>query len=124
MYAKLIAPEIEELIVVRDFATIREVFVDWDAVDLAALVADLRAESRVVVFRLLGKDLAADVFTYCELETQQELLHDMAKEDVAAILNEMPADDRTQLFEELPGNVVSELINSLSAEERTIALRS
>jgi magnesium transporter len=122
MYAKLIAPEIEELIVARDFATIREVFVDWDAVDLAALVADLRAESRVVVFRLLSKDLAADVFTYCELETQQELLHDMAKEDVAAILNEMPADDRTQLFEELPGNVVSELINSLSAEERTIAL--
>lgn len=122
MHAKLIAPEIEELIVMRDFATIREVFLDWDAVDLASLVADLRAESRVVVFRLLGKDLAADVFTYCELETQQELLHDMAKEDVAAILNEMSADDRTQLFEELPGNVVSELINSLSAEERTIAL--
>jgi len=122
MHAKLIAPEIEELIVARDFATIREVFVDWDAVDLAALVADLRAESRVVVFRLLGKDLAADVFSYCELDTQQELLHDMAKEDVAAILNEMSADDRTQLFEELPGNVVSELINSLSAEERTIAL--
>ncbi|MBU3741441.1 MAG: magnesium transporter [Candidatus Kapabacteria bacterium] len=122
MYGKLIAPEIEELIVARDFATIRAVFADWDAIDLAGLVADLRAESRVVVFRLLSKDVAADVFAYCELDTQQELLHDMAKEDVATILNEMPADDRTQLFEELPGNVVSELINSLSAEERTIAL--
>ena len=122
MYGKLIAPEIEELIVARDFATIRTVFADWDAIDLASLVADLRAESRVVVFRLLSKDVAADVFAYCELDTQQELLHDMAKEDVAAILNEMPADDRTQLFEELPGTVVSELINSLSAEERTIAL--
>jgi magnesium transporter len=122
MYGKLIAPEIEELIVARDFATIRDVFADWDPVELADLVADLKEESRVVVFRLLGKDLAADVFAYCDLETQQELLHDMAKEEVSGILNEMSADDRTQLFEELPANVVAELINSLSAEERTIAL--
>lgn len=122
MVGRLIAPEIEELIAARDFATIREVFAEWQPVELAELVADLREESRVVVFRLLPKDVAADTFSYCELDTQQELLHDMAREDVASILNDMSADDRTQLFEELPGNVVSELINTLSAEERAIAL--
>ncbi|MBS1560809.1 MAG: magnesium transporter [Bacteroidetes bacterium] len=122
MYGKLIAPEIEELIAHRDFATIRDVFVEWSPVDLAELVSDLREESRAVVFRLLPKDIAAETFSYCDLETQQELLHDMAKEEVATILNDMSPDDRTQLFEDLPGNVVSELINSLSAEERAIAL--
>jgi len=122
MYGKLIAPEIEELIAHRDFATIRDVFVEWTPVDLAELVSDLREESRAVVFRLLPKDIAAETFSYCDLETQQELLHDMAKEEVATILNDMSPDDRTQLFEDLPGNVVSELINSLSAEERAIAL--
>jgi len=122
MYGKLIAPEIEELIAHRDFATIRDVFAEWSSVDLAELVSDLREESRAVVFRLLPKDVAAETFSYCDLETQQELLHDMAKEEVATILNDMSPDDRTQLFEDLPGNVVSELINSLSAEERAIAL--
>lgn len=122
MYGKLIAPEIEELIAHRDFATIRDVFVEWTPVDLAELVSDLREESRAVVFRLLPKDIAAETFSYCDLETQQELLHDMAKGEVATILNDMSPDDRTQLFEDLPGNVVSELINSLSAEERAIAL--
>lgn len=122
MYATLIAPEIEELIVARDFATIREVFEDWDPVELALLVTNLSAESRVIVFRLLHKDLAADTFAYCELDMQEELLHDMAREQVASILNEMSADDRTQLFEDLPANVVQELINHLSAEERAIAL--
>lgn len=122
MYGRLIAPEIEELISIRDFSTIREVVMEWAPVDLADLVSDLRAESRVVVFRLLPKDVAAETFSYCELDTQQELLHDMAREEVGALLNDMSPDDRTQLFEDLPENVVSELINSLSAEERAVAL--
>lgn len=122
MYGNLITPEIEELIAVRDFETIREVFADWDAIDLADLISELREESRVVVFRLLPKDVASDTFSYCDFDTQQDLLHDMAKEEVASVLNEMSPDDRTQLFEDLPGNVVSELINTLSAEERSIAL--
>jgi len=122
MYGRLIAPEIEELISVRDFSTIREVMLEWEPVDLADLVSDLRAESRVVVFRLLPKDIAAETFSYCEFDTQQDLLHDMAREEVGALLNDMSPDDRTQLFEDLPGNVMSELINSLNAEERSIAL--
>lgn len=122
MYGRLLAPEIEELIAQRDFATIRDVVVDWEPLELADLVSDLREESRVVVFRLLAKDVAAETFAYCEFDTQQELLHDMAREEVGALLNEMSPDDRTQLFEDLPGNVVSELINSLSAEERAVAL--
>lgn len=122
MYGNLITPEIEELIAVRDFETIREVFADWDAIDLADLISELREESRVVVFRLLPKDVASDTFSYCDFDTQQDLLHDMAREEVASVLNEMSPDDRTQLFEDLPGNVVSELINTLSAEERSIAL--
>lgn len=122
MYGRLLAPDIEQLIAARDFATIREVILDFAPVELADLVSELKEESRVVVFRLLPKDLAAETFSYCEFDTQQELLHDMAREEVGALLNDMSPDDRTQLFEDLPGNVVSELINSLNAEERSIAL--
>ena len=122
MFPHLIAPEIEELVVARDVATIKEVISDWSAVDLAALVTELRAESRAFVFGVLPKDLASDTFAYCELETQEELLHDLAREEMGALLNEMNPDDRTQLFEDLPANVVQELINTLSAEERAVAL--
>ena len=122
MVGHLFAPEIEQLVAARDFATIREVCKEWDAVELAELVAGLKEESRVVVFRLLPKHLAAETFSYSDFDTQQELVHDMAREEVGALLNEMSPDDRTQLFEDLPGNVVSELINSLSVEERSVAL--
>jgi magnesium transporter len=122
MFGNLIAPEIEELIALRDFATIRDVIADWTPIELADLVADLRAENRAVVFRLIPRVVAAQTFSYCEFDTQQELLHDLAREEVAGLLNNMAPDDRTEFFEDLPGNVVSELINSLSAEERVIAL--
>ena len=122
MDGRRITPEIEELIAARDFSTIREVILEFEPVELADLVSDLREENRVVVFRLLPKDVAAETFSYCERDTQQELLHDMAREEVGALLNDMSPDDRTQLFEDLPGNVVSELINSLNPEERSIAL--
>lgn len=122
MYTHLITPEIEELVAKRDFATIREVFEDWAPVDLAELIAELREETRAVVFALLPKDVASETFSYCDFETQQELLHDMARENVAEILNAMSPDDRTQFFEELPANVVQELINTLSPEERSVAL--
>ena len=55
MVGHLFAPEIEQLVAARDFATIREVCKEWDAVELAELVAGLKEERRVVFFRLLPK---------------------------------------------------------------------
>lgn len=122
MLGSLITPEIEELVAKRDFATIREAFADWEPVDLSDVLGDLKAESRVFVFRLLPKDVAAETFAYCDHDTKEALLHGMAREEVGVILNEMPPDDRTQLFEDLPSNVVQDLINTLSPQERSVAV--
>ena len=56
MYGRLIAPEIEELIAARDFATIRDVVLDWEPVELADLLADLREEGVMVE---AGREAAA-----------------------------------------------------------------
>lgn len=122
MYAHLITPEIEELVRALDFVTIREVLADWAPVDVAELIADLQNEARAIVFASLPKDVASETFSYCDFDTQQDLLHELAHEKVAEILNDMNPDDRTQFFEELPANVVQELINTLSPEERSVAL--
>lgn len=123
MTGNLFAPEIEELIVAHDFATIKEVFEDWEAPALAELVADLSAEGRAVVLGILPRDLASEAFAYCEPSLQRELVRAMTTEHVAAMLNEMPADDRTEFFQGLPANMVTELVNQLSVEERVVALR-
>ncbi len=122
MYPRVIGPDIEELVASHQVATVRSVVQDWTPIDIAALISDLSPESRVVVFGLLPRELAGDTFSYCDFDTQQDLIHDLADEKVSDLLNEMPPDDRTQLFEDLPSNLVQELINSLNAEERAVAL--
>jgi magnesium transporter len=121
MYGQLLGPEIQALIEQRNFATLKEVFAEWPAADLAELIADLEAQERVVVFRVLPQKLASETFEYLELSQQKDLLRAMGREEVAKIINEMSPDDRTGLLEELPATAVKDLLQLLSPKERQIA---
>jgi magnesium transporter len=121
MIGKSIQPEIEGLIRARDFATLREVVDDLLVPDFAELIADIEPQDRAVVFRLLPKQRATEVFEYLDHDSQRELIEAMAKEDVSAILNDMRPDDRTAFLGELPAPVARDLIARLSPEERRVA---
>ena len=110
--------DLESLIEARDFVSLREETRNWPAGDLADLMEPLSAEKEAVVFRLLPRDQAAQIFSYLPIERQQELLKAMAHEEVVNILNDMSDDDRTELLEELPAQVTQKLLNALSPEER------
>ncbi len=121
MIADRIEPAIRGLIESRNFAALRETFKEWPLVDLADLITSLPDDEQVLVFRILPHDLAADTFAYLHFIAQQKLLKAMAREDVAKIVNEMPADDRTTLLEELPSEAMHQLMQILSPAERKVA---
>ena len=106
----------------RDFFALRTELRDWPPPDLAALIAELETEDQVVVFRILPRRLAADVFEYLELEAQEQLLKAMTQEHVARLLNDMAPDDRTELLEELPATVTRQLLALLTPDERMVAV--
>ncbi|MFA7228818.1 MAG: magnesium transporter, partial [Melioribacteraceae bacterium] len=121
MLSQLLKPEIMELIQNRHFTDLKEVLIDWTPIDIADLLLALPENEQAIFFRLLPKDLAADVFEYFDLDTQLNLIQLLGKEDVAAVLNEMADDDRTALFEEVPPNVVRQMLTYLSPEQRKIS---
>src|SRR5256714_14905929 len=121
MVGKILIPEIQSLIKVRDFAGLRELFSEWPPADVAEVIVDMDEDDRVIIFRVLPAALAADVFEYLDLDAQQQLLRAMAHEQVVGILNEMSPDDRTALLEELPSAAARQLIKLLTPEERRIA---
>ncbi|UFS70763.1 magnesium transporter [Geomonas sp. RF6] len=114
--------ELENLIHARDFASLRNLLSDYPPPDLARLLEDLIIEDKVIVFRVLPRRLASAVFEYLDIESQEELIKAMAKEDVAAILNDMSPDDRTTLLEELPATVTKQMLALLSPKERAVAV--
>lgn len=122
MLSRLLQPEIKSLIEERKLSILKEILQDWTPADIAELLIDLDEKERVIIFRLLHTELAADTFEYLDLDTQLDLLKAMGNEEVAAILNEMDPDDRTALFEELPASATKQLIQLLSPEERRLAV--
>src|SRR5436309_4763972 len=115
--------DLEEAVRTRNFTNLRRALDKLPPLDIATLIEETHSENRVFLFRILPRELAADVFEYLPIEVQEELLKALGHEEVAAILNEMAPDDRTTLLEELPGNVTSQLLTLLSPQERAVAVQ-
>ena len=110
MNAEMTILELETLIEARDFISLREQIRNWPAGDLADLLEPLAVDKEAVVFRLLPRTEAAQVFSYLPVERQQDLLKAMAHEQVVSIMNDMSDDDRTELLEELPAQVMQQIV--------------
>lgn len=121
MTGKIFQPELEELIELRDFQSLREVLLDWTPADIAEIIVELPSNEKTILFRLLPQDLAIDTFEYLDVDAQMDIIKSLGNEQVASILNEMSPDDRTALLEELPAPITKQLIESLSPEERKVA---
>jgi magnesium transporter len=119
---KEIIPELALALQSRDFSKIREILIDWPALDLANLIGNFPREDRALLFRFLPRLLATQTFEYLSLDKQHELLKGMASDEIAIILNAMAPDDRTVLFEELPGVATKQMLNLLSPDERAVAI--
>jgi magnesium transporter len=118
MNAEMTILDLEALIEARDFISLREQIRNWPAGDLADLLEPLAVDKEAIVFRLLPRVEAAQVFSHLPVERQQDLLKALAHEQVVSILNDMSDDDRTELLEELPAQVTQRMLNFLSPEER------
>src|SRR5258705_3019757 len=93
--------DLEALIEAREFNTLREEIKNWPAGDLAELMEPLSAEKEAVVFRLLPRDQAANIFSYLPMERQEGLLKAMAHEEVVNM--------RNALSDEYPQHLLGEL---------------
>src|SRR5258706_15844500 len=97
-----------------DFSALRGELEKWRPQELAATLCDLRADDRVLAFRILDRRPASAVFEYMPSDCQRSLVKAMGQEDVAALLNHMSPDDRTLFLSELPANATKHLLALLT----------
>ncbi|MFO7256008.1 MAG: magnesium transporter, partial [Bacillota bacterium] len=94
-----ISQDLLQLVADRAFPQIKSHLQGLSTHDAADLLEELPPTSRAVVFRLLEKDRAIEVFEYLEGDKQQELLASLHDHEVVQILEEMSPDDRTRLLD-------------------------
>jgi magnesium transporter len=114
--------DVQQAIRERDFGKLHEVLGRWEPSAVAAEIRNLPAAEQAVVFRVVPRQCAADVFEFLDISAQERLLKALGQEQVAAILNDMADDDRTALLEELPAAATKQMLAVLTPEERARAL--
>ena len=115
--------KIKGLIANKSYFELKAVLRDMLTYDIMETSRPLETGEQVILFRLLGKDTAAEVFSLLEREEQENLLRQFGTDEIKQIIEGMDPDDRTELFDELPDEMVKQLIRLLSPEERKIANR-
>lgn len=110
--------EIRELLDTKQYTRLRQKLTELNDADIAAVMEELEEEEILKIFRILPKDMAADVFSYLEVENQQMIITSLTDREAANIINNLMADDATDLLEEMPANVVKKLLANASPEAR------
>lgn len=110
--------DIKELLENKQYTSLRQALSELNDADIAVILEKLEEEDRLKVFRILPKSMAADVFSYLELENQQMIILSLADKEAAGIINNLMADDATDLLEEMPANIVKRLLANASPEVR------
>lgn len=121
MLGRLIQPELRELIEQHDWRVLRDVLLDLSIPDTADVITEIQQNHRALLFRLLPRERATEVFERLAAGQQQALLESLKDAEAARVVNDMSPDDRTELLEELPDRVARRVMRLLSPEERELA---
>ncbi|MBQ2935818.1 MAG: magnesium transporter [Lachnospiraceae bacterium] len=109
---------IRELLETKQYTSLRQKIADMNTADIAAVMEEMEEEELLKIFRILPKSMAADVFSYLEVDSQQYIITRLSEREAGNIIDNLMADDATDLLEEMPANVVKKLLASASAETR------
>ena len=108
-----------KLVKERKFRTLRQQLSEMNEVDVAAFIEELDPEKTVVVFRLLPKELASDVFACLELDKQQHIVNSITDKEITNIIEDLSVDDAVDMVEELPANIVKRVLQNATPETRS-----
>lgn len=89
-------------------------------VDIAKFMEGLDREKLLLVFRVLPKDISADVFAYMSAEQKQSLIESIGDNEIRSLIEDMFLDDAVDFLEELPANVVKRVLQNTSEKTRNL----
>src|SRR5215469_9385368 len=113
--------QFSELIATEDVLSIREFLNNRNISEVAELIDEFPDyESQIMGHLSIHR--ASSTFKILDVPTQKRIIQELPAFKTAELLNDLSADDRTSFLEELPSEVVKELIKTLDPEERRITL--
>ena len=112
--------ELLDLAEKKQYLKLKERLVDLNEVDIALFIEELDSEKTVVVFRMLPKELATDVFACLPVEKQQHIINSITDRELNFIMDDLFVDDAVDMLEELPATIVKRVLQNASPDTRKL----
>ncbi len=103
---------------------LRQELTDMAYADIADFIMDLDDDKIAVkIFRILPKDISADVFSYLETDSQTVIVQSITDSEIERLMDDLYVDDAVDFLEEVPANIVRRVLANTDKETRDIINR-
>lgn len=113
MYEQVLA-----LLEQKKYPELKAMLSEMNEADIAAVFADLPPEKLPLIYRILPKELAAEVFVNMESDAQELLIRAFSDNELREVLDELYVDDAVDIIEEMPATVVKRILWHTDPEVR------
>ena len=98
---------------------LRDELTDMAYPDIAEFIMEFDDDKTAVrLFRILPKDISADVFAYLDLDNQQAIVQSITDSEIQRLMDDLFVDDAVDFLEEVPANIVRRVLANTDKETR------
>ena len=112
------AEEIQEMLNEKRYRELKAIFGAMEPADIAIIFEDIPDKLIPLVYRILPKDMAADVFVEMDNDQQEMLIAGFSDQELKEVLDELYVDDAVDIIEEMPASVVKRMLKQTDPEMR------
>ena len=112
--------QLMKLVESRQFRKLRDVLAEMNEADVAEFIEELDPDRMVLIYRMLPKEVAADVFSFLDVEEQTHIINSITDYELGKIIEDLYVDDAVDLLEELPATVVRRVLQNATPDTRKL----
>ena len=113
-----ITEKISSLYSEKKYYEIKKILTDINPTDVATIFESLREEQRILLFRLLPKEEAAETFVELDGETQEAMILAFSDTELKEVIDELYLDDTVDIIEEMPATIVKRILKNTDSQTR------
>ena len=110
--------DLKSLIRYKKISQLREIFEEYNVVDMSELVGELELQEALFVFKTLKKDITSQIFAYLPHDKQEKLIQMFTGPQIKEMLDSLYDDDIIEFIEDMPANIVQHVLQNASPQQR------
>lgn len=114
--------KIRELLEKKDLKNLQEFLNSETSANIAEFIKENeeREKENIILFRILSKEKAAEVFAELDADLQIQIVSSMTDDKLQSLLDELYFDDMIDFIEEMPSSVVKRVLENYKNENRSL----